>query len=181
MGHKRPRAPQRTHESRLECFHTILTARRNIKGASQPNTRLLRRGWALFLHRHPTPNYTTAVLMHTLQISKTMLARFGRWLLKVSATLFDVILGLYTTWMASASKTYTVPCRTLTSIFQDLHVANVSLLKVDVEGAEVAVRHSHPSPSRRSICTALPTNRSTSSACPVRTHAVVTATSPCTL
>lgn len=79
-----------------------------------------------------------------LQISNTLLARFGRWLLKVSDALFEIIVGLYTTWMASSSKTYTVPCRTLTSIFQDLHVDTVSLLKVDVEGAEVAVSHSPP-------------------------------------
>lgn len=86
-----------------------------------------------------------------MQISSTFLARFGRGLLNLSATLFNFILGLYTSWMAAASTTYTVPCRTLTSIFQDHNVNAVALLKVDVEGAEVSVRPlssstSHPQP-----------------------------------
>eukprot|EP00892_Ulva_mutabilis_P007679 jgi/Ulvmu1/5283/UM022_0077.1 len=76
---------------------------------------------------------------HTSRISHSALAKFGRWMLNTSETLFEWILSMYTWWMASASVTYSVPMLTLATIFKQQAIDNVALLKVDVEGAEVAV------------------------------------------
>jgi hypothetical protein len=77
-----------------------------------------------------------------LQLYRTPVATFARFVERWSRPLFKLLLSLHCQYMLAKPEQYNVPRRTLHSLFAelDLHeVDAVTLLKVDTEGAEVEV------------------------------------------
>jgi FkbM family methyltransferase len=74
-----------------------------------------------------------------LQVSQAPVARLAAWLRRTWVWLFEVLLHLYVWWMASSTQTYDVANRTLSSLVRQYGITKISLLKIDVEGAELQV------------------------------------------
>jgi FkbM family methyltransferase len=75
-----------------------------------------------------------------MQLRTLPLARLGRLLRVVAPALFALVKSVFITWLRSGSQTFVVPQRTLSTLFEEQGLEVIDCLKVDVEGAEIAVR-----------------------------------------
>jgi Methyltransferase FkbM domain len=88
-------------------------------------------------------NATTPVtgMQVGLQIYGTLPARTLRFVKGWLPALVQPTLALHCAWLAAGKQQFSVPGRTLQSLFAALHLERVDLLKIDTEGMELEVRY----------------------------------------
>ena len=74
-----------------------------------------------------------------LQLYQSLQARVLRFLQRWAAFLVAPLLALHCRFLLARQQRFAVPRRTLASLFRQLRIARVHLLKVDTEGAEAEV------------------------------------------